>query len=399
MSVYKPVKSRYFHFDFQFKGRRFHGSTGVETRRAAEAVERRFRSLAALGQLGDGAGATLDEAAGRWWAEVGRHLKTAGDAERRTETLIRLLGKATPLAEISTGVIARAIERRRGEAFTKRADRKGDPAPRHALANATVNAEFVTHLRRILTRARKVWQIPGLPAIDWNSLRLTEPRPQPRTYTAAQRAAWRAQCDPTAAFALDLLLTYGLRFGELFFPPAAFDPDGPRLLIAGASRKKDVVHLVPLRRDHARQIAARAGRASAARLPSIWFEADRAGRLHPVTYYGLQARLRSAAGRAGIDVARLLHGARHHVGMTILRQTGNLRLTQQLLGHADIKSTLIYASALEADLRAALDPAESATTPARVADSKSRNSPEPAAAAAAFSVAPQRRAARRPPSS
>jgi len=397
MSVYRPAKSRYFHYDFQQSGRRFHGSTGVETRRAAEAVERRIRHQAALGCLGDGAGMTLDEAAGRWWAEVGQHLKTADDAERRTQTLIRLLGKATALSDITTGVVAAAIEKRRGETFAKRPDRKGDPAPRHRLSNATVNAELVTHLRRILLRAVKVWEVPGLPAIAWKDLHLSEPSPQIRTYTAEQRAAWRAQCDPTAAFALDLLLTYGLRFGELFFPPAAFDPDGPRLLIAGASRKKDVTHLIPLRLDHARQIAARAGRAKAVRtrafptgLPSIWFEADSRGRLIPVTYYGLQARLRSAAGRAGLDVARLLHGARHHVGMTILRETGNLRLTQQLLGHADIKSTLVYASALEADLRAALDPG---------AAEESRNSPGPTQPDPSFSPARQRRAGGRPPDS
>ena len=35
----------------------------------------------------------------------------------------------------------------------------------------------------------------------------------------------------------------------------------------------------------------------------------------------------------------------------MLGKTGNLKLTQQLLGHADIKSTLRYAHALEADYR------------------------------------------------
>jgi hypothetical protein len=39
----------------------------------------------------------------------------------------------------------------------------------------------------------------------------------------------------------------------------------------------------------------------------------------------------------------------------MLAKTGNLKLTQQLLGHADIKSTMRYAHALEADLRLALD--------------------------------------------
>jgi site-specific recombinase XerD len=54
-------------------------------------------------------------------------------------------------------------------------------------------------------------------------------------------------------------------------------------------------------------------------------------------------------------MSRVIHGTRHHAGTTMLGKTGNLRLTQQLLGHADMKSTMRYAHALEADLRAALE--------------------------------------------
>lgn len=53
MSVYKPAKSRFWQYDFQHKGRRFHGSTGVEGKRDAEAVERRIRIQAAKGELDD----------------------------------------------------------------------------------------------------------------------------------------------------------------------------------------------------------------------------------------------------------------------------------------------------------------------------------------------------------
>jgi len=40
--------------------------------------------------------------------------------------------------------------------------------------------------------------------------------------------------------------------------------------------------------------------------------------------------------------------------MQILRETGNLRLAQRLLGHADIKSTMVYAHAIEDDVKAGL---------------------------------------------
>jgi site-specific recombinase XerD len=70
------------------------------------------------------------------------------------------------------------------------------------------------------------------------------------------------------------------------------------------------------------------------------------------TYYGLHSRLRTAADKAELG-ARAIHGARHHAATTLLRTTGNLKLTQRMLGHASIQSTMRYAHATEADLRAA----------------------------------------------
>lgn len=40
--------------------------------------------------------------------------------------------------------------------------------------------------------------------------------------------------------------------------------------------------------------------------------------------------------------------------MQILRATGDIRLAQRLLGHADIKSTMVYAHAIESDVRKGL---------------------------------------------
>jgi integrase len=380
MSVYKPAKSRFYQYDFRYKGKRYTGSTGVETLRKAEAVERHIRGEVALGLHDDQAGMTLDQGAGQWWEEVGKHLRTAKDIERRLETLLRLMGKDTRLVDINTRKVSVAIEKRRGETYQKAPDKPGKPARRYPVANATVNADIISPLRRILRRAETVWEVKPIAKIDWKALTLAEPEPEIRLYTADQRAAWIGQCDPVAGRALEYLLRYGLRLNELFFPPAAYLPAdefaGPRLAI---NKRKRGVMLLPLREDDARDVAARVGRAQAAELETIWFEEKvipACGKrpekivLEPLTYYGLQARLRSAAKRAGINMARVIHGARHHAGTVMLGKTGNLKLTQQLLGHADIKSTLRYAHALEADLRSAL---EGSPTAATGAPAKSRN--------------------------
>ncbi|ADK99417.1 tyrosine-type recombinase/integrase [Brevundimonas subvibrioides] len=385
MTVYLPKNSRFWAYDFQYKRQRYHGSTGVETRRKAEDVERRIRQQAALGTLDDGSGMTWDQAAGRWWAEVGQHRASAYQLEHRLAIATRLIGPTTPISQITTRTIARAIEKRRGETFTRHADTKDRKAKRHTLSNATVNADVMRPIRRVLFRARDVWEVQGLPVIDYKALVLKEPETEIRLYSAEQQAAWSAECDPTARFVLRLLLTYGLRFGETFIPPAAFIPDAPGGPVLAINKRKRGALYLPLRADDAREIAARAGRARAAGLQSILFEtagrdAEGQDQLVEVSRSGMATRLRNAAKRAGLTQPRLIHGTRHHVGTTTLAETGDLRMVQSLLGHADIKSTLRYSHALDSGLRSQLE---------------SRNSPGAPAPEAEFAAAKQRRAKRR----
>jgi hypothetical protein len=48
MSVYRPKGSPYYHFDFQWRGHRFHGSTKATAKREAETVEREQRERALM---------------------------------------------------------------------------------------------------------------------------------------------------------------------------------------------------------------------------------------------------------------------------------------------------------------------------------------------------------------
>jgi len=375
MSVYKPAKSRFYQYDFVQKGRRFHGSTGQETRRAAEAVERRFRLDAAEGRLGEAAQLTLDQAAGKYWDEVGSRRGDAVDTERRIAVLLTLIPKTMPLAHITTAIVSEAIQRRRGQPFKKGKDRVGADgkvirAKEYAPSNATVNRDVIETLRPIMRRAARIWGAKGLPEIPWGDLALSVPRETVRTYSRAEQDAWLAENGPTAALALRLLLRYGLRFGELFFHPDAYEDEGPRLAWM-KGRKFDVPHTIPLLEEDAREIAARVARARANKPPleTIWYtEALRPGgkvELEPLTYYGLQARLRSSAKRAKIKPGRVIHGARHHAGTAIQRATGNMKVTQRLLGHISPASTHRYVHAMDDDVRAGLENVE-----------QSRNSPE-----------------------
>lgn len=381
MSVYKPAQSRIWQFDFIVDGQRYTGSTGVLNRREAEKVERKKRNEAALGELGLVAKMTLDAASGRYWEEKGKDRGDAVDVERRLGVLLDLLGKETKLGDIDQAAVAKAIELRRGMTFKKGQDRRGAkgkiiPAKAYPLSDSTVNRDVIETLRPVLKRARTHWtgrgDKHGLPDIDWRELRLSEPRALSRIYSAQEREAWLAACDEdNIRLALDLTLTYGFRYGELFFPLDAFTPDPKEATLAlQKGRKRDVILYLPIRRDHARKIAAMVGQARAAKLPHIWYH--RVGKkLVAMTYSMVEYRISKAADVAKIAGGRRIHGARHHAGSTILKKTNNLKAVQGLLGHATIQSSQRYAHMLISDLRAALED-DTAPTPAKKARTRSR---------------------------
>lgn len=49
------------------------------------------------------------------------------------------------------------------------------------------------------------------------------------------------------------------------------------------------------------------------------------------------------------------HGLRHTAATWILQKTNNLRITKEILGHSDIKTTLKYAHVLDDEKRKALE--------------------------------------------
>lgn len=327
MSVYR--KGRFFHYDFVLKGRRFYGSTGQDTKRAAETVERARRLEAATGTGQDHGDLTVDLAASQYYDEVSPGKADADGLMVRLRIMVECVGKNRLLKEVDAAAVSAAITKRR-------------TLSHHSLAPATINRDLIDHtLRPLLNRARKVWGAKSLTPIDWRSVRLKEPKGIVREYSAKEIAAWRGACtDKLERFALDLLLTYGMRFGELFFLPDAVDGAAARLTLK--NRKAGDSLSLPLQPEHARVLAAMAS----TRKPDET--------VLPFTYWGLYSRLRTAAATAGLG-ERAIHGARHHAATTMLRATNNLALTKRLLGHASIQSTMRYAHASEDDLRAALN--------------------------------------------
>lgn len=363
MSVYPKQRkdgSTVWHYDFVIEGRRFHGSTGQATKRAAEAYEARRRREIAEGK-DDRAAVTVDLAAGRWWRDVGQHRADRGSVEQSLEWLIAQLGKNRMVDTITTADVLDLVERRRGEAAKTGGARPVTPS--------TVNKTVVEVLRPVLRHAASAYTLT-MPQIDWRAATLKRKRRQVREeFQPAEIQAWLAELRPIERAFVAIDMRYGLRFGEMFFPPAAVEADDPAQARLRIGRYKgrygwrecrkggddgEVGELVlPLLEEDARLLAALASRAAAAGLDVIWTEETRAG-LAEIGYFQMKGRLERAAERAGLRPGRLIHGMRHHVGTTILRATGNLALAQRTLGHANVSTTQRYAHANEADIRAGI---------------------------------------------
>jgi integrase len=60
------------------------------------------------------------------------------------------------------------------------------------------------------------------------------------------------------------------------------------------------------------------------------------------------------------------HDIRHDVGRKLLRDTGNLKLVQKALNHADIKTTTRYAHVLDEEVAEALEQVQKSRNRSRV---------------------------------
>ncbi|MGD9966396.1 MAG: tyrosine-type recombinase/integrase [Hyphomonadaceae bacterium] len=362
MSIYRPKHSKLYHYDFQIKGERFHGTTGTPNKRAAEEHERRLRAVfakhgaAALRQTSGTPASelTLDVAVARWWEDVGERLDTAKDRERQLLLWIDLLGKDKRLSTIREADIATAIRKRRAML------RRGKPP-----SDATIN--------RFIAALRAVWRHLDsdehpLPRIKWGKWTTQETIEHPpeisgrqmeKLFQAAQARAkpqrkQRKTSKPADWLELMVLCfsTYGMRGGEIYFPPSALDVEEATIFIPKKRRKREESLTVTLLAEHVPLLAARKSRAEAAGLPHLWYDETGKG-LVPVTRYRGDYQLREALKAAGLGTK--IHRLRHHVGTELLRASGgNLKLVKEQLGHASIQSTQRYARVSEEDRRQAI---------------------------------------------
>ncbi len=363
MSVYKPRGAVNYVYEFEFNGTRFRKTTGKSNKRQAEEVERRAREQAkrdaersALTQAafkGEGP-LTLGMATARWWIEVGQHNANADTSWNYLERMIDHFGNDRRLDEISDTDMTEWVAKRRGERIKGRVTLKdGSPAP--LVKDATVNRSTVDALRKIYAHARDKWKIRIDSQPDWKQHRRREPGEQPAELKLADQDRVIPALGDGYRDAVMFALASGLRLKNCILRWDQVDWEGGRIKVVQKGKR---THTLPLSREMRAVLSACIGRDATwvFMFPLRRRSSQRRvlGVLYPVTYYGLQIQWRRISADLGIDLS--FHGLRHTAGTRITRQTGNLKIAQKVLGHADISTTSkFYAHATEDDVRTALD--------------------------------------------
>ncbi|PZQ55724.1 MAG: hypothetical protein DI555_06780 [Novosphingobium pentaromativorans] len=368
MTVYKPKASPYYHFDYQYRGVRYHGSTNCKSKRDAERFERDHRTEVATGKK-DKPSVTLDEGLGIYWDAKGQFDRNAKDTEFQLGNILRLVGGNTLLQDVGDIEVAKMVAIRRTEkAFPNRRIKRGEN--RRTVSAATVNreTELLRRAHRFLSKKYKVAE----EAIDWNSHKLKEPKERVREASPEEEArlfAVLVEKYPDMADLVEFALLCGARRKAVV--KLLWSKIDRRNRTASVHTKGDVWHEFPLS-DRMIEIIANRPQVG----PFVFTYVcerpaparnDRPRRIkgerYPFSEEGWNRKWYRALAEAGITDFRF-HDLRHTAASRITRAS-NLKVTQKLLGHTRIETTARYAHVGDDDIRTALANVE-----------QSRNSPE-----------------------
>lgn len=328
MSVYKPKGSEVFVYDFQWRGRRFSGSTGVKAKREAQQIEREKRGevkrtaerLAAVSSKP----ITLDLACGRYWDEVGQHAKSSRQIEWSIDYLLRHFGEDKLLCQISDADVASLVARRRGDHvdnFMVKKHKARSTSKR--VTPATVNRSVTEPLRRIMLRARDVWG-KEIGRVNWRQHKLKEPKERIRSMSADEEARVFAELPPSYAAIVTFAVRTGCRAMECInLKWSDIDWGNRRITVLGKGNK---IATIPMPVDVRDLLFPMQENGS----PYVFtLPPTKLGEIRRITYRGFYSAFYDATRRAGVVNLRI-HDLRHTAATRIVQSTGNLKMAQKL---------------------------------------------------------------------
>lgn len=334
---FRPKNTRFWHYDFQIRGSRFHGSCGTEDFEEAKAVEAQARVAAKASPQRRGI-FTLSEAIGTYIQDRCTGQPSARTSISQGKNILALMNPKATLDQITMADVQKFVRRRRAE-----------------VKNATVNRQ-IEFLDRAIKHMRKVH---GAEVAELDLLTL-------KTKEAPERVRELTQDEQTRLFShlradlhplVKMALMTGLRKAELCnLKWSHVDLHAGNMSIVA---KGEITLSYPISREM------RAFLSSLPRCNSLPHSQ------YVLTYLNQRTRepqrqhigangggvwedWKKALTEAGIEDFRF-HDLRHTFATRMLRQTGNLKLVSRLLGHTTVETTMRYAHVLNDDLLDALN--------------------------------------------
>lgn len=334
---FRPKGSRNFHFDFQIKGRRFHGSCGTEDFEEAKAIEAEARVRAKNDPIARGI-YTVSEALGTYITDVSAHQSSHRTTVSQGKGILTAVDPKRRLDQLTNADIMHLITRRRA-----------------VVANGTVNRELDL-LGRACRHMAKVYGAALSADLDFSGVKLKEPKEITRELTWEEQDRLfehlRADLHPFVKFAL----MTGARLEticELRWPDVDFRHKRIRFEMKG-----DAEMFFPMNGELAALLSAlpRATHKDSADFVFTYLShrTKPPQRKRIVTGGGgISEDFRAALHLAKIPAFRF-HDLRHTFGTRLLRKTRNLKLVSKLMGHASIETTVRYAHVLQDDMEEAV---------------------------------------------
>jgi integrase len=341
VTVYLPKSSSYYHYDFQFKGRRYNGSTGQKTKRKAEEYERAIRNKATLPNP-QREEITISEAIMAYQSKVGSQ-----PSWPTTSYILREFQKSVGQNTFVSDVTPIKIQKH----FLKRKDQR---------SVATINREIevIQALWRYINKMR--YNIGDMP--DWASFKHRLPKQPIRELSFHDQDRLLEAVGDDLKDVIEFLLTSGWRRKEVIDLKWS-DCDFAQRTAISRLKGGDTVKR-PLTDDLAAIIHRQPSGCESvfSYLCKKSNGARKRGERFPLTATVLRKTFEAARAKINMPHVRL-HDLRHTCATRIVRNTGSLVAAKTALQHTNVNTTLRYAQATDDDVRKALDAANSRNIP------------------------------------
>jgi integrase len=301
----------------------------------------------------------IDDVADRLWEQNGKHDADPDATSANLARLVEYFGKAKPLTDIDHAEARKLVAWRRGHRIRGKAD-----AP--MIRAATVNRSTIRVLQRLFTFAKSEGATFEHEP-KWTDLWLPEPVERVRELQDDEAAALDDAMRGDYAPFFDFVRASGLRQAECVTLRWSEVNFGTRQIVRIGKGGRRVTFpitdtireiLFPLQGQHPEFCFTYVAVYGNRRHKIV------RGERYPLTTIGAKAVWHRMRAKAGIKNFRF-HDFRHDFGTKLLRNTGNLKLVQRALNHADIKSTLRYAHVLDDEVAAAVERVAKSRTKSR----------------------------------